>query len=234
MTSHVLRPLLLLLAGLTAGGAVLKALSLAAPLPEWQGPSSLSLPGHRVVPIGTGPGKGGRDLSHGTLRRFQLQPTNGAPALGLLLVPVLGRTSEDLQLARLSAVLPEFALSQRQLRELDRADATDSPPDQLAFGWGPGDPPGAITRLQTCITPGGRSGVTQWALSRELVFEHRAARVHDTLITKLKRLLGLLPNSRWECLAMQLQVPSPSDPQRLEHVWKLVASALGRSANSLR
>jgi hypothetical protein len=226
MTTPVLRPLLLLLAGLTAGGAVLKGLSLAAPLPEWQAPSSLSLPGYRVVPIGTRAGQGGRDLSHGTLRRFQLQPTNGAPALGLLLVPVLGRTSEDLQLASLPAVLTEFALPQRQLREMARADATDSPPDQLAFGRGPGDPPAAVTRLQTCITPGGRSGVTNGALSRELVLEHRAARVHYTLITKLKRLIGLLPNSRWECLAMQLQTPSPSDPQRLEHVWKLVISAL--------
>jgi hypothetical protein len=226
MTSPMLRPLLLLLAGLTAGGTVLKGLTLAAPPPERQAPASPSLPGYRVVPIGSRAGQGGRDLSHGTLRRFQLQPTNGAPALGLLLVPVLGRTSEDLQLASLPALLPEFALPQRQLRELDRADATDSPPDQLAFGRGSGGESGAITRLQTCLTPGGRSGVTNWALSRELVFENRAARVHYTLITKFKRLIGLLPNSRWECLAVQLQTSSPSDPQRLEQVWKLVKAAL--------
>ena len=68
--------------------------------------------------------------------------------------------------------------------------------------------------------------MTQWALSRELVFENRAARVHYTLFTKFKRLIGLIPNPRWECLAMQLQTPSPSDPQRLEQVWKLVKAAL--------
>jgi hypothetical protein len=50
-----------------------------------------------------------------------------------------------------------------------------------------------------------------------------------TLTTKLKRFLGLLPNSRWECLAVQLQTPTPSGPQQLEQVWKLVGSALGRS-----
>jgi hypothetical protein len=226
MTSPMLRPLLLLLAGLTAGGTVLKGLTLAAPLPERQAPSSLSLPGYRVVPIGSRAGQGGRDLSHGTLRRFQLQPTNGAPALGLLLVPVRGRNVEHLQLARLPAVLPEFALFQRQLTWLGRADATDTPPDQLALGRGPADAAGAITRLQTCLTPGGRSGVTNGALSSALVFENRAARVHYTLFTKLQRLLGLLPNSRWECLAVQLQTSSPADRQRLEQVWKLVKAAL--------
>lgn len=226
MTSPLLRPLLLLLAGLTAGATVLKGLTLAAPPPERQAPAFLSLPSYRVVPIGSRAGRGGRDLSHGTLRRFQLQPTNGAPALGLLLVPVLGRTSEDLQLASLPALLPEFALRQRQLRELDRADATDSPPDQLAFGRGPADPPGAITRLQTCLTPGGRNGVTNGALSSALVFENRAASVHYTLFTKLQRLIGLIPNPRWECLAVQLQTSSPADRQRLEQVWKLVKAAL--------
>jgi hypothetical protein len=235
MTTPVLRPLLLLLAGLTAGGAVLKGLSLAAPMPEQQAPSSLSLPGYRVVPIGTSPGRRGSDLSYGTIRHFQLQPTGGAPALGLLLVPVRGRNSEHVQMARLPSVVPEFALSQRQLRGLGRADSIAPPPDeQLAFGRGPGDPPGAITRLQTCITPGGRSGVTKQTLGRQLNLERGAALFPSPLITKLKRLIGLIPNTRWECLAVQLQTPGPSDPQRLEHVWKLGSSALRRSANSLR
>ena len=155
MTSPLLRPLLLLLAGLTAGATVLKGLTLAAPPPQWQAPAFLSLPSYRVVPIGSRAGRGGRDLSHGTLRRFQLQPTNGAPALGLLLVPVLGRTSEDLQLASLPALLPEFALPQRQLRELDRADATDSPPDQLAFGRGRRIRPGPSPTCRPASPQGG-------------------------------------------------------------------------------
>ena len=183
-----------------------------------------------MVPKGTSPGRRGRDLSYGTIRRFQLQPTGGAPALALLLVPVRGRNSEHpVQMARLPAVLPEFALSQRQLRGLDRADSIAPPLEQLAFGRGPGDPPGAITRLQTCITPGGRSGVTEQTLGRQLNLERGAALFPSPLITKLKRLIGLIPNTRWECLAVQLRAPSPSDPQQLEQVWKLVGSALGRS-----
>jgi hypothetical protein len=189
-----------------------------------------NLPGYRVVPLGTSPGRLGRDLSYGTIRRFQLQPTGGAPALALLLVPVRDRNSEHpVQMARLPAVLPEFALSQRQLRGLDRADSIAPPLEQLAFGRGPGDPPGAITRLQTCITPGGRSGVTEQTLGRQLNLERGAALFPSPLITKLKRLIGLIPNTRWECLAVQLRAPSPSDPQQLEQVWKLVGSALGRS-----
>jgi hypothetical protein len=108
------------------------------------------------------------------------------------------------------------------------------PPDQLAFDRGPADLPAAITRLQTCITPGGRSGVTEQTLGRQLNLERDAALLPSPLITKLKRLFGLIPNTRWECLAVQLQSPSPSDPQQLEHLWKLGSSALGRSANSLR
>jgi hypothetical protein len=218
MTPKVYRPLLLVLAGLTAGAALLKAVSLAAPLPERQVPTALNLPGYRVVPLGTSPGRGGRNLSHGPIRRFQLQPTGGAPALRLLLVPVRGRTSEDVQLAKFPAVVPELALSQRQLSG-----------EALAFGRGPADPPGAITRLQTCVTPGGSSGVTEQTLIRQLNLERGAELLPSPLITKVKRLIGLIPNSRWECLAVQLQSPTPSEPQQLEHVWKLVGSALARS-----
>ena len=46
---------------------------------------------------------------------------------------------------------------------------------------------------------------------------------------KVKRLVGVIPNTRWECLPVQLQTPTPSEPQPLEQVWKLVRSALGRS-----
>jgi hypothetical protein len=217
MTAKVYRPLLLVLAGLTAGAALLKAVSLAAPLPERQAPTSLNLPGYRVVPLGTSPGQGGRNLSHGPIRRFQLQPTGGAPALRLLLVPVRGRTSEDVQLAKFPAVVPELALSQRQLSG-----------EELAFGRGAADPPGAITRLQTCVTPGGTSGVTEQTLILQLNLERDAELLPSPLITKVKRLIGLIPNSRWECLAVQLQSPRPSEPQQLEQVWKVVGSALAR------
>ena len=217
MTPKVYRPLLLVLAGLTAGAVLLKAVSLAAPLPERQAPTSLNLPGYRVVPLGTSPGRGGRNLSHGPIRRFQLQPTGGAPALRLLLVPVRGRTSEDVQLAKFPAVVPELALSQRQLSG-----------EELAFGRGAADPPGAITRLQTCVTPGGSSGVTEQTLIRQLNLERDAELLPSPLITKVKRLIGLIPNSRWECLAVQLQTPRPSEPQQLEQVWKVVGSALAR------
>jgi hypothetical protein len=210
MTPKVFRPLLLMLAGLTAGSTLLKAVSLAAPLPERQAPASLNLPGYRVVPLGTSPGRRGRDLSYGPIRRFQLQPTGGAPSLRLLLVPVRGR---NLQLAKFPAVVPELALSQRQLSG-----------EQLAFGRGAADPPGAITRLQTCVTPGGSSGVTEQTLNRQLNLERDAELLPSPLITKAKRVIGLIPYLRLECLAVQLQSPRPSEPQQLEQVWKLLRS----------
>lgn len=228
MTPKVFRPLLLVLAGLTAGAALLKAVSLAAPLPERQAPTSLNLPGYRVVPLGTSPGRGGRDFSHGPISRFQLQSTGGAPALRLLLVPMRGRTSEDVQLAKFPAAVPELELSQRRLSGEEKKEegkpSSTTPVEQLAFGKGPGDPPGAITRLQTCVTPGGSSGVTEQTLGRQLNLERDAELLPSPLITKAKRLIGLIPNTRWECLAVQLQTPSPSEPQQLEQIWKLVRS----------
>jgi hypothetical protein len=74
------------------------------------------------------------------------------------------------------------------------------------------------------LDEGGRSGVTEQTLIRQLNLERDAELLPSTLITKVKRLIGLVPNSRWECLAVQLQTPSPSDPQQLEQVWKLVRS----------
>ena len=113
-----------------------------------------------MVPLGTSPGRRGRDLSHGPIRRFQLQPTGGSPALRLLLVPVRG---PNLQMAKFPTVVPELALFQRQLSG-----------EELAFGRGAADPPGAITRLQTCVTPGGSSGVTEQTLGRQLNLERDA------------------------------------------------------------
>lgn len=230
MTAKLYRPLLLVLAGLTTGAALLKAISLAAPLPETQAPTSINLPGYRVDPLGSSPGRRGRDLSHGPIRRFQVQPSGSAPALRLLLVPVRGRTIEDLQLAKFPTVVPELALSQRRLSGLDQANPQAPPPDeQLAFGRGAADPPKTITRLQTCVTPGGSSGVTERTLGRQLHRERHGELLPNPLITKTKRLLGLMANSRWQCLAVQLQTPKPSDPQQLKQVWTLVSSALGRS-----
>ena len=71
--------------------------------------------------------------------------------------------------------------------------------------------------------------MTEQTLIRQLNLERDAELLPSTLITKVKRLIGLVPNSRWECLAVQLQTPSPSDPQQLEPVWKVVGSALGRT-----
>ena len=71
--------------------------------------------------------------------------------------------------------------------------------------------------------------MTEQTLIRQLNLERDAELLPSPLITKVKRLIGLIPNSRWECLAVQLQSPTPSEPQQLEQVWKLVGSALARS-----
>ena len=66
--------------------------------------------------------------------------------------------------------------------------------------------------------------MTEETLGRQLKLERDAELLPSPLITKAKRVIGLIPYLRLECLAVQLQTPSPSEPQQLEQVWKLVRS----------
>ena len=75
----------------------------------------------------------------------------------------------------------------------------------------------------------GASDVVTLFSRRQLHLERDAELLPSPLITKAKRVIGLIPYLRWECLAVQLQTPTPSEPQQLEPVWKLVRSALGRT-----
>jgi hypothetical protein len=223
-----LRLLLLLLAGLTAGATVLKPLTLAAPLPTLRIPTPLRAPGYRVFPLDSSGARRGRDLSSGAMRRFRLEPIGGGTALRLTLLPVQARLSDDMQLARFSALQPELALQERRLSVADPADDQAAPPaEQLAIGRGKGDPAGAITRLQTCITPGGRSGVTMKTLGRQLNLERAAEAAAAPVLTRLQRLSGVVANSRWECLAVQLQHPVGVDTdEQLLSAWAAVRPVL--------
>ncbi len=59
---------------------------------------------------------------------------------------------------------------------------------------------------------GGSGGATKQTLIRQLNLERDAELLPSPLITKVKRVVGLIPNSRWECLAVQLQTPPHQSP----------------------
>ena len=91
-----LRSWLLGLAVLALAATAERVVGLSAPMPTMKAPSSLRLAGYRVSALQGEPPRQGRELSHGALRRFQLEPLSGGPPLVLSVLPVRSRTGTEL------------------------------------------------------------------------------------------------------------------------------------------
>ncbi|MFM7236605.1 MAG: hypothetical protein ACKOYK_07530 [Cyanobium sp.] len=209
-----LRPWLLGLALLAVAATAERVVGLSAPMPTMEAPSSLRLAGYRVSALEGEPPRQGRELSHGQLRRFRLEPHAGGSPLLLSLLPMRSRTGTELSegsqerkglnLVAVAEQVPSFALNDRRLLSLPRPNglAVGGKPDQIALGRGPKDPAGTITRLQTCQTPSGHAEVS----ASTLVGEERRANENSraaALQRRLLRLAGIVP-ARHECLAVQV------------------------------
>lgn len=231
MSGPRLDGVLLALAGLSLAATLAKAVGLAAPPPQRTAPASLTLAGYLVVPAGAGgPARRGRDLSRGQLTMWRLSPIGGGPALTLSLLPVRSRNigyNSALQMAAIEPLAGDFALRNRRLMGADTPETAPVQTRQLALGRGPADGPGTTTRLQTCLTPGGKAGVTSATLGRQLGDERIAARQALPLRTRLLQFSGLEAHTRWECLAVQLQTPAAAGSEaRLLAAWSTLRPAL--------
>lgn len=239
-TGLPLRRLLLGLALLTVAAMAEKVLGLSAPMPTAQAPSALNLKGYRTSALPGAEPRRGRELSHGTLRRFRLAPTSGAPPLTLTLLPVRSRTgtertwaAEDvkgLSLEQVVAMVPSFALKEQQIVSVPFANVHDTATkaDELALGRGPADPAGSTTRLQTCLTPSGVAGVSANTLA---VARQRPSHSGDppAWLRRLAILAGF-EQTRHECLAVQLEQQASGSGaagrRRLETGWKNLRGVL--------
>jgi hypothetical protein len=223
--SLFLRPWLVDLALLALAATAERVVGLSAPMPTREAPSTLRLAGYRVSALEGEPPRQGRELSHGELRRFQLSPLSGGPPVVLSLLPVRSRTGtalsepskerKGLNLVAVAAEVPSFALNDRRLLSLPRPNglAAGAKPDQIALGRGPKDPAGAITRLQTCLTPSGHAGVSASTLVGE---GRRAKETSGSAAPRwLLRLAGI-SRARHECLAVQVAGETPSEGPLLE------------------
>ncbi|MEB3317419.1 MAG: hypothetical protein VKO39_04690 [Cyanobacteriota bacterium] len=226
-----LRLLLLVAIGLTITTLFQKLFGLSAPLPERQAPLSLPVDGYRVTPMASGPAAVGRDFSHGTIRRFKLEPKPGGSALIATLMPVRARREKTLQLAGMAALEPSFALRNRRILvgPPSRAGNVSDRPEELALGTRPGPSAAPASRLQGCLTALGGSGVTLVSLQKALYDSREAERAQAPWRIAVSRLLGLRPNARWECLVVQLETPqSPIDPHALWEPWRSLTNQLRR------
>ncbi|MFN9531441.1 MAG: hypothetical protein ACK575_08350 [Cyanobacteriota bacterium] len=233
-----LRRVIVALALLAVAATIEKAVGLSAPMPAAVAPSSLRLAGYRISGLPSAlPPRRGRELSHGSERRFRLVPLSGEPELTLTLLPVRTRTATDLSaetmggkglsLDTVAARVPGFALKEKRIVSVQVAPGGGSPPrnDQLALGRAGADRAGSTTRLQTCLTPSGVAAVNATSLAGE---GQAPPRLGDPppLMRRLQRLAGL-SQTRHECLAVQLQTsPSPAggaaadSQRRLQRTWQ--------------
>jgi hypothetical protein len=232
-----LRPWLVGLALVTVGATAERVIGLSAPMPTREAPTTVRLEGYRVSALQGEPSRQGRELSHGELRRFQLEPLSGGPPLVLSVLAVRSRTGTELSegskerkglnMVAVEAEVPRFALRERRLLSLPRSKPAGPEPkvDQVALGRGPKDPAGSITRLQTCVTPTGVVALSAFSLVGQS--ERQEPGGLSALQRRLRRLAGILP-VRHECLAVQLEARKPGR-RRLLEAWKDVRGMLVRS-----
>lgn len=202
--------------GLLTGLALVgKLVSLSAPMPVTEAPTALQWPGYtiRELEAGAQPRRG-RELSHGTQRVFRLQPRSGDPPLTLRLMPVRSRRGSEiseqtdpnqgLNMGAVAALVPTFALKDRRILSVGPPQPLGLKPkgDQIALGRSPDDPPGSITRLQTCLSPTGLAGLDATVLVPE---SHKMERRADPAWRRHLRRMAGLSDLRYECLAVQLE-----------------------------
>jgi len=204
---------------LTLGAALLKPFTFLAPEPLQAAPTQLALARHQARNLNaSSPPHRNAAISHGSGQRYQLQ---SAPPLTLTLVPVRFRLFSELDLTAFADPIHPLAsqvgMANHDLQQLDG--------DELAFD-GPSSGP-AITRLQTCLTASGRSGVSRDTLLRHLSAERDAAWQRGSLQVVASRLLGTAPSARWECLLVTLETSSDAGSRkRLISAWRDFAASL--------
>lgn len=200
---------------LTGMALVVKVVGLAAPMPLTEAPTALQWPGGTIRSLDSGAQpRRGRELSLGTQRVFRLEPGSGEPPLILRLMPVRSRRGSEiseqtdpnqgLNMGAVAALVPTFALKDRRILSMGPPQPLGLKPkgDQIALGRSPDDPPGSITRLQTCLSPTGLAGLDATILVPE---SHKLERMAEPGWRRHLRRIAGLSDLRYECLAVQLE-----------------------------
>ena len=132
---------------------------------------------------------------------------------------------------RLAALEPSFALRNRRVLVVPPSVAgnVSGRLEELALGTLPSPAEAPASRLQGCLPSIGGAGVTLVTLQNAFVESRKAERAQAPWRIVLSRILGLQPNTRWECLAVQLETAqSPVDQHALLQSWRSVTNQLQR------
>jgi len=201
MADRYLRPTLVVLVGLTALSCLQVVFAPLGPSAAL-GPPPGPIAGYTATPLPPRPGRAGRDWVISPTERQRLQPADGKGATVELSRTALStRRSKDLQLAAITASDPALALRRRRL--LPVADG------EIGIGT-----IGDQTALQGCRSWNDRSVVSNKA------YLTVPSPLASDPAEKLRRLLGLAPNSSYTCELLTLTTaPDAGDEERLKVVW---------------
>lgn len=202
MADRWLRPTLSALVGLT-GTACLQAaffpLGPSATLGPPPGPISVTT----ATLLPPRPGRRERDLALSATERLELRPIDGDGAMVELKRTALSaRSPKHLQVAAMTAADPSLALQKRRLISVASGEI------------GMGTIAGQVA-LQGCRTGNSRSVMSAHRAAQAVTHRPASARAE-----KLSRLLGLSPNSRYDCELITLTTtPGAGAEARLMAVW---------------
>lgn len=201
MADRWLRPTLSALVGLT-GSACLQAAFFPLGPSATLGPPPGPISGTTATPLPPRPGRRERDLALSATERLELRPIDGDGAMvELSRTALAARSPKHLQVAAMTAADPSLALQKRRLIPVASGEI------------GLGTIAGQVA-LQGCRTGNSRSVMSAQAAQ---AVPHRPA---STRAEKLSRLLGLTPNSRYDCELFTLTTtPGAGAEARLMAVW---------------
>lgn len=173
-------------------------------------PSSALLPRpmhDALTELNIRPGERQKDWARSPTRVMAFVPdttTTQAPpgaAVELGLTRLVARRPDLLQVAALTRSDPRLSLRDRRLLQNEG--------QELALGFLDGNP-----ALQSCLVPGGRSGITAQTLEQIV-----GPPPHNSS-DRLLRLLGLRPHRSYDCVLLSLRDTSGQpDHRRLLEVW---------------
>lgn len=218
----------LALVALNLGAIAAIARILLAPTPVLDLPNAGAwpppqLPGYRLQPLPGMPAEASRDLAHGPLRRWRLEPITAGQAMQLTLVQLHSRSHEGFSLEAMTrGVGAPDGMALNQARWLPGIDDRRPPVLVGQRPAGPGLKPQPT--MQTCVVSLKDGGLTGGVSQQQLtpLVERRQRQL--PLVRSLAALIGLQPPLQWTCTLISLgstgttSAPLPNLEALLQHL----------------
>ncbi len=220
---RLLRWVFTVLALIALAGLIHTSLLRKTPLPFEIDLDGFSLPGYSLKLRKTALELPGDERSFGRLRSWSAESEDATqPPFHLHVVAVHIKTEDD---ADFSAMAAHPALPPLEDRRSQDSESGELKPSSISFGESADE-----KMLQSCIVPGAGS----YAKREQLLGMIRKQRSEDWS-RKLRQIIGLEDNIRWECLLVSISMPKEhASDEALLDAWNSVYPALSTSLQESR